>query len=235
MKLGEKIKQLRGNLNLTQPELAQNAGIEQSYLSKLENDKGSPSFEVITKIAHALNMDAMVLIDSLDIHYVRENLAYIPEIAIKLEQRRNRLEAKFKRHYALAATLIVLGIAFVILGKSHSVFPDKIYEYKSMGLINENEINQHYGMYPLRELLENREKAEERIKQNIARLDERLILVNDYKGEGFVENYGNKRRYFEMVNERHQKSPWRDIFSIFGFILLTSGGFGLGYVFKFSR
>jgi transcriptional regulator with XRE-family HTH domain len=34
MKLSEKIKQLRNGANLTQLELAQAAGIEQSYLSK---------------------------------------------------------------------------------------------------------------------------------------------------------------------------------------------------------
>src|SRR5688572_18022983 len=36
---GEKVKQLRAERNLTQPQLAQAIGIEQSYLSKLENDK----------------------------------------------------------------------------------------------------------------------------------------------------------------------------------------------------
>ena len=39
MKLGEKIKKLRNDAELTQPELADKAQIEQSYLSKLENEK----------------------------------------------------------------------------------------------------------------------------------------------------------------------------------------------------
>ncbi|NQY33918.1 MAG: helix-turn-helix transcriptional regulator [Alteromonadaceae bacterium] len=70
MKFSEKIKQLRNKAGLTQPELAKRSDIEQSYLSKLENDKGSPSFDVISKIAVALNTDAMTLIESLDLQYI---------------------------------------------------------------------------------------------------------------------------------------------------------------------
>ena len=62
MKLGERIKQLRNDAELTQPELAVKAGIEQSYLSKLENEKSTPSFEILTKIASAFEMDTMTLI-----------------------------------------------------------------------------------------------------------------------------------------------------------------------------
>jgi len=43
MNFGERIKQLRTERNMTQPQLAEAIGIEQSYLSKLENDKSVPS------------------------------------------------------------------------------------------------------------------------------------------------------------------------------------------------
>jgi len=43
MNFGERIKQLRTARNMTQPQLAEAIGIEQSYLSKLENDKSVPS------------------------------------------------------------------------------------------------------------------------------------------------------------------------------------------------
>ena len=44
--LGQQLKQLRNNKKLSQPEFAQQVGIEQSYLSKLENDKSIPSNEI---------------------------------------------------------------------------------------------------------------------------------------------------------------------------------------------
>jgi len=234
MKLGEKIKQLRNDAGLTQPELAEKANIEQSYLSKLENEKGSPSFEVITKIAEAFNIDSMDLLDSLDANYLHENLIHLPEVALKLEKRRELLRAKFKRGYITAALLIVLGVAFFIIGNSNTIFPHSIYQYKSMGLIHKGEVNRHYYPHPIRELGETRDNAIARVAKNIPRINEELVLTRTYKGENYVEGYGEKRRYFELIDQREIESPWKDIFMILGVIMLTSGGFGLGYIFKFA-
>ncbi|MDO6446767.1 helix-turn-helix domain-containing protein [Colwellia sp. 1_MG-2023] len=234
MKLGEKIKQLRQDAGLTQPELAEKAQIEQSYLSKLENEKGSPSFEVISKIASAFDMDVFTLIDSLSMSYLQENLQHIPEIAVKLESRREAKKQKMRRSYVLAAMLIVLGVAFVIIGNSSTIFPCSVYQYKSMGLINQGEINKHYQMSPLRELAEDWDKSNKRIAKNIARLDESLILTRSYQGEGFVEGYGNKRRYYELIDVREIESPMKDLAVVFGFIFLLTGGFMMIYLFKWQ-
>ena len=48
MNFGEKLKQIRTQKNLTQPQMAEAIGIEQSYLSKLENDKSIPSAEMFS-------------------------------------------------------------------------------------------------------------------------------------------------------------------------------------------
>ncbi|GAA6205657.1 helix-turn-helix domain-containing protein [Thalassotalea sp. SU-HH00458] len=232
MKLGEKIKQLRQDAGLTQPELAEKAHIEQSYLSKLENEKGSPSFDVISKIAGAFEIDVFTLIDSLSMSYLQENLQHLPEIAVKIESQRAAKKLKMRRSYILAAMLIVLGVAFVIIGNSSTIFPHSIYQYKSMGLINEGEINQHYQMSPLRELAEDWEKSKKRIADNIARLDESLLLTRSYRGEGFVEEYGQQRRYYELIDVREIESPMKDFAVVFGFIFLLTGGFIMIYLFK---
>ena len=41
MTLGQYIKQLRTDMELSQPQLAERMQVEQSYLSKLENDKST--------------------------------------------------------------------------------------------------------------------------------------------------------------------------------------------------
>ncbi len=233
MKLGEKIKQLRSDAGLTQPELASKANIEQSYLSKLENDKGSPSFEVIAKIASAFELDVMTLIESLDLQYLQEHLAHLPEIAIKLNSRQRQQQEKVKKGYLGSAAAIVFGIALVILGNSTTIFPVNVYQYKSMGLLNKGEINQQFSTFPLSELGENRAQAEKRIAANIPRIDEELVLTRSYRGDAYVEHYGPKRRYFNLIDHKEVESPLRDISTILGFILLTSGGFGLVYVFRF--
>ena len=54
--LGQQVKQLRNNKKLSQPEFAQQVGIEQSYLSKLENDKSIPSNEIFRALLIALDL-----------------------------------------------------------------------------------------------------------------------------------------------------------------------------------
>ena len=56
MTLGEQLKKLRNAKALSQPDLANLAGIEQSYLSKLENDKSMPSNEIFRKLLAAFNL-----------------------------------------------------------------------------------------------------------------------------------------------------------------------------------
>lgn len=53
--LGETIVSLRARHGLTQQELAISAGLQQSYLSRIENNKCSLHDETISKIANALN------------------------------------------------------------------------------------------------------------------------------------------------------------------------------------
>ena len=56
MQFGEKLRSLRKNKDLTQPELAEVIGIEQSYLSKLENGKSLPSNDVLNRILDVFSL-----------------------------------------------------------------------------------------------------------------------------------------------------------------------------------
>ena len=54
MNLGEKIKQMRNQLGLTQKELADRCELTKGYISQLENDLNSPSIATLTDILSAL-------------------------------------------------------------------------------------------------------------------------------------------------------------------------------------
>ena len=54
MDLGEKIKQMRNQLGLTQKELADRCELTKGYISQLENDLNSPSIATLTDILAAL-------------------------------------------------------------------------------------------------------------------------------------------------------------------------------------
>ncbi|WP_041900597.1 helix-turn-helix domain-containing protein [Clostridium beijerinckii] len=56
MSLGDNIKEYRKKANLTQEELARKIGVSKSFMSKIEINNKAPSFEVLLKIAKALNV-----------------------------------------------------------------------------------------------------------------------------------------------------------------------------------
>jgi transcriptional regulator with XRE-family HTH domain len=58
MKLGDKIRQLRDQLGLTQGQLASGSSVSQGYLSQLENGEvKNPSANVLLRVAQAMRID----------------------------------------------------------------------------------------------------------------------------------------------------------------------------------
>ena len=58
MALGKKIRALRGELGMSQAQLASSAKLSQGYLSQLENDEvQNPSAAVIFRLSKAINAD----------------------------------------------------------------------------------------------------------------------------------------------------------------------------------
>ena len=58
MKLGDRIRELREEVGLTQGQLAGSASVSQGYLSQLENgDVKSPSAAVLLRVAQAIHVD----------------------------------------------------------------------------------------------------------------------------------------------------------------------------------
>lgn len=55
--IGEAIKKRRKELKVTQPDLADLAGISTNTLYKLERGQGNPSLQVVTKVADVLGME----------------------------------------------------------------------------------------------------------------------------------------------------------------------------------
>ena len=65
MALGEKIRQLRDELGMSQAQLSVQGGLSQGYLSQLENDEvQNPSAAVIFGLARALHVDPRVLMQA---------------------------------------------------------------------------------------------------------------------------------------------------------------------------
>jgi len=238
MKLGEKIKQLRNDAGLTQPELAEKSQIEQSYLSKLENEKGTPSFEVIEKIANAFDLTGMALIESLDISYIQQELTHIPEIAVQAAEKNRLKEEKIKKWYLQGVLLIVFGIALFFMGNSGVFFSKNLYEYSSAGFIEAGEPLERYKTSLIGIINENEEEFDIRIQENRKRLNEVQLKESFYRGKSFVKSYGEKRRYFELSVEKYGNRIYpksNGVVTVVGMMSFFSGWFLMFFIYRFAR
>ena len=57
LKLGPRIKEIRGKLGITLEEASQRTGLARSTLSKIENEQISPTFQAMQKLAMGLQID----------------------------------------------------------------------------------------------------------------------------------------------------------------------------------
>ena len=64
--LGDRIKQLRKERSVTQEELANNASINRSYLSVVENGHSSPTVDVLERLAEALGVNVWTLLSEIE-------------------------------------------------------------------------------------------------------------------------------------------------------------------------
>ncbi len=78
MKFSNILKKLRKEKGVSIKKMAEELGINYTYISKLENSKGNPSSEVVEKISHYFNYNSDELMLSAgkipdDIAYVLQN------------------------------------------------------------------------------------------------------------------------------------------------------------------
>jgi len=61
-KLGENLKKIRTNKNITQTVLAETLGVNKSFVSNIENGKTNPTLSTITNLAQALGVSTNELL-----------------------------------------------------------------------------------------------------------------------------------------------------------------------------
>jgi transcriptional regulator with XRE-family HTH domain len=138
MNIGERIKQLRTDKNLTQPQLAELANIEQSYLSKLENDKSIPSAEILMAVLRALSIDIPTFLTGIDESVIERHLLQMPEIAVYRNTESHLRIRAVKRWLLVSALCCAVGLALVFGGLKQLLFSPvtaNVYKYVSDGVI----------------------------------------------------------------------------------------------------
>ncbi len=142
MTLGQKIKQLRTDKEMSQPELAQLIGIEQSYLSKLENDKAFPSDDMFNQILNAFEIEFETFINQFEPDYIKHNLSKLSAVKSNLKQYQSQSMKYMLRWIWFSSLLIVLGATALISGQQEWIYnPEttRTYSYESLGVVKNDE------------------------------------------------------------------------------------------------
>jgi transcriptional regulator with XRE-family HTH domain len=230
MTLGEQLKKLRADKGVSQPELAELAGIEQSYLSKLENDKSLPSNEVFRKLLNAFSVSVAQLLEPLDTHYIKSNLLVISDIK-QLYQQVNTKQLNQQRNLLyIASALIVLAVTLFYIGYAKQVFNEIRHEYSSDGVILAGEPNNVFGRW--RDLIDSSDSKKHREKlmtkkiHMAQRSDVLVQLTAENKGTYFEESVDGGRRLFQKsqntlaINVPQPVNGW---LQVLGVLLFSSG------------
>lgn len=196
MTLGQRIKQLRVDKELNQPELAGAMGIEQSYLSKLENNKAFPSDEMFEKLLTALKMTVDDFIKGFDRTYIINHLSKLSFVKQHTEAL-TQSNAKYLFKWIIVSSLMIaFGITLYMAGeKSWADASEFRAYYKSMGVVKKDE--------PL--LLF--EQDPERLPNDIlARVSPETVHLSQKNGDFFVKPVEGGSRYYEYIRGGYTRS-----------------------------
>jgi transcriptional regulator with XRE-family HTH domain len=242
MNFGERLKQIRTDKGLTQPQFAQAAGIEQSYLSKLENDKSVPSAEMFSTILAGLEMDAASFLREVDQDVLATTLRHIPAVT---QFTTNAVVAQVKDTkkwlYGSAAAW-VLGFAMMLAANDGIFFSNKLYKYTSPGVIRASEPENIFENQ--RDLLQTKMLAkllsfEEMQKQlsefQVNRVRPLTVESPVSRGTVYFEGAENGRRRFDLIHTEHVQAPGNRILQYLGAIVLLSGFVGLFIEWRLRR
>lgn len=227
MTLGDKLKSLRVARSWTQPEAADAIGVEQSYLSKLENNHSVPSADVLRRIAGAYETTLAEIVDSLDDHNA-EVLRQIPDVVDLIAQRKDETRLRRKRLVSTYVIAVALGASFIYAGMSHLFFLDTVYWYKSHGVIRDGESKDLFSPLTSADIGQRQVPSEFE-----PRLDAAFSTVNTYRGESYnVPVTSGSRTYY--LEKTTQIDPWQNkaitflgifaaVYGVFGLLVLSAG------------
>lgn len=230
MNFGEKLKQIRTEKNLTQPQMAAAIGIEQSYLSKLENDKSQPSAEMFGAVVRALELAPAEFLDGIDKKVLQTSLRHIPEVSQFLSGSVTRRVHHARRWLFGAAASCALGFALMLAANDGIFSANNLYKYTSKGVILKDESDNVFDQF--REVLglklaagtiSREEHARQLAEFEATRVRLRTAELWGDRGSVFFEDAENGRRKFELAGVRHVNSPLNKVLQYLGALAAFCG------------
>ena len=228
MNFGERVKQLRSERNLTQPQLAQVIGIEQSYLSKLENDKSIPSADIFQAILKAFGVDVATFLEGVDEKQVYRDLRQVPEVSNHINARVNTRIHSIRSWLYGSGIALALGLTLGVAGLRGLLFPSTQFNYESPGIALPGEPSDFFDNYfgyvlqkRAAELITEEEKFRQLDDINKRRVRDYRVL-DQYRGKAYTEDVPGGQRTFYFQHPSAYERPQNRWLMLAGLLL----GFG---------
>lgn len=215
MNFGAYLKIQREDRGWTQPVAAEKIGIEQSYLSKLELGKATPSEEMFERIitAYEINTTAMARdVDLSDLERLRE-IGAVRDMVRRIEGKTSRT----RRSWLLAGMIMVaLGGAILSFVITERRYGDTEWAYVSKGIILEGESDFVFADINLKSPKMNPVAAEcpedalctqpvTFVEDPIMkRVHPQYLFIGQYRGAYFAMDVEGGRRVFEEAGKRRK-------------------------------
>jgi len=242
MNFGERLKQVRTDKGLTQPQFAQMAGIEQSYLSKLENDKSVPSAEMFSTILAGIGMDEKSFLADVDREVLETTLRHIPAVSQFTTQVAVAQVNHGKRWLFGSAACWVLGFAMMLAANDGIFFSNKVYLYRSPGVILPGEAENIFSTHKEIVMLRQAAKVitDEQASRELADFESRrarplMADSSENRGVTYAEQVDGGRRRYELVSTDLVRPAGNRILQYLGAIVLFSGFVGLFIEWRLRR
>jgi len=226
MTLGEQLKKLRNDRGLSQPELSELANIEQSYLSKLENDKSIPSNDIFRNVLKALNVSLIDFLSAFNLKQDRQHLIQIPDIEFWFEKEDHKSSKNKRRNLRYFCALIVIAVTIFYIGSSKQLFSETRFQYRSEGVVLTGEQKEIFRNW--KNLIDrNQDNLTARVRAKELEINQRKDMIYFYayehKGRGFELNDKNGRRYYYLTGDVQSPRLINAWLQIFGVLFFTAG------------
>jgi len=221
MTLGKKLKKLRAEHNLSQPELAEKIGIEQSYLSKLENDKSVPSNEIFNNILQAFGLTLDQFVSEFTQGAELDRLKQIPDVQQYFLTKQTHNKNIQRRFLYVSSLLVVLATTLFYMGYSKQIFSETQFQYESRGVVFDDEpadiFNRWQRLIPQEQYHDLHQKRKLEMEQ---RIDEKSIGIFEHSGPHFRRDIQGGYRHYRLASEKEVKrsvNAWLQVFGVFLF------------------
>lgn len=242
MNFGERLKELRTEKGLTQPQFAAQAGIEQSYLSKLENDKSVPSAEMFDTIVSALGVDAATFLQEVDRDVIDSTLRHVPSVCQFKNQAVTEQVHQTKRWLFGSVMAWLLGFAIMLAANDGIVFPNNLYVYQSPGVFLASEPENIFDTYgrilglQQHAKLITDEEASRLLSEFTARRARPLTVEwPESRGTVYYEAAENGKRRFELIQIKGTQSTGNRLLQYIGALVVACGFAGIFVEWRLRR